>query len=133
MVLLSIESWTSQWDHLVRGVGYHDDSVLTSWASFHYISTSVVYSVLEWEQSSGDYLLSHVIYLWNWLMSLFYTSHNHWNWNNNFTVTRVWTCELALEISTTWLIDKLIISATTAGPVTFSFSLEFHYFEKWES
>ena len=66
MVLLHLASWTSRWHHLVRGVGYHEPwwFSLTSWASFHGISTSVVYAVFKWEQSSCEYLLSHVNSLW---------------------------------------------------------------------
>ena len=102
MILLRLESWTSQWHHPVRGLGYHVPwrFSLTSWASFHYISTSVVHSMLEWEQSSCDYLLSHANSVWNWLRLLFYSSRNHKNFKYNFSVAGVWTYDLALEIST---------------------------------
>ena len=50
MVLLHLESWTSQWNLRFEesSVMNLDDSILTSWASFHYISASVVYSVFKW-------------------------------------------------------------------------------------
>ena len=59
----------------------------TSYASFHYILTSVVNSVFEWEQSSCHYLLSHFNSLRNWLRSLFYSSPNHRKMKKNFSVT----------------------------------------------
>ena len=63
MVFLRLESWTSQWHLPIRGVAYHEPRQfsLTSGASFHDISTSVVYFVFKWEQSSRDYLLSRSI------------------------------------------------------------------------
>ena len=67
MVLLRLESWTSHWHHPVRWVGYHEPQwfSLTSWASFHCISTSVVYSVFKWQQSSHDYVLICLIFYEN--------------------------------------------------------------------
>ena len=47
----------------------------------------------------------------NWLRSLFYASYNHRNWKKNLSVMGVWTYNLALEISTYWLIYTLTISA----------------------
>ena len=62
MVLLCLESWTSQWHHPVRGVGHQEPDwfSLTSWTSYHYISTSVIYSVFKWEKRSRDYFLPRV-------------------------------------------------------------------------
>ena len=96
---------------LARGNGYHDPQwfSLTSWASFHYISTLVVYSVFEWEQSSRDYLLSCVNSLWNWLRSLFYASCNHGNWKQ-FQCNRglsLWPCPCDLNLVIDWHTNNL--------------------------
>ena len=48
LVILCLKSWTSQWHHSVRGAWNIEPwwFSLTSWASFYYISASVVYSVI---------------------------------------------------------------------------------------
>ena len=111
MVFLHLESLTSQWHHLVRGVEYYEPwrFSLASWASFHFISASVFYSVCKIEQSSCDYLLSQINSLRNQLRSLLFASCNHGIWKIYLNLR---TCPWDLNLVIDW---QLKISAPRLG------------------